>query len=48
MDPAALEETARRYGDTIYRVALQYTQNTADAEDMLQEEIGRASCRERV
>lgn len=37
MDPAALEETARQYGDTIYRVALQYTQNTADAEDMLQE-----------
>ena len=37
VDPAVLEETVRRYGDTVYRVALQYTRSTADAEDMLQE-----------
>ena len=37
MDVNALEQTARRYGDSIYRIALQYTGLPADAEDVLQE-----------
>ena len=37
MDVSALEQTARLYGDSIYRIALQYTQLPADAEDVLQE-----------
>lgn len=36
-ETAALERTAADYGDSIYRVALQYTRHTADAEDVLQE-----------
>lgn len=37
MDVNALEQTARQYGDSIYRIALQYTGLPADAEDVLQE-----------
>ena len=37
MEPWELEETAAQYGDSIYRVALQYTMQPADAEDVLQE-----------
>ncbi len=37
MDVNALEQIARRYGDSIYRIALQYTGLPADAEDVLQE-----------
>ncbi len=37
MDPIELEQIVRRYGDSIYRLALQYTRVPADAEDVLQE-----------
>lgn len=37
MEAWTLEETAVQYGDTIYRVALQYTGHFCDAEDVLQE-----------
>ena len=37
MEVWTLEETAVQYGDTIYRVALQYTGHFCDAEDVLQE-----------
>lgn len=37
MEAWELEQTAERYGDTIYRIALQYTRCHADAEDVLQE-----------
>ena len=37
MEAQALERIAERYGDLIYRVALQYTGQSADAEDVLQE-----------
>lgn len=37
MEPDVLEQTVREHGDSIYRVALQYTRLPADAEDVLQE-----------
>lgn len=37
MEAGTLERTVAEYGDSIYRVALQYTRHTADAEDVLQE-----------
>ena len=37
MDTQALERAAVRYGDSIYRVALHATGQSADAEDVLQE-----------
>lgn len=37
MDAQALEQTVAQYGRAIYRVALQYTRQPADAEDVLQE-----------
>lgn len=37
MEPDTLERVAAEHGDSIYRVALQYTRHTADAEDVLQE-----------
>ena len=37
MEPWELEQTVKQYGDTIYRVALQYTRRPCDAEDLLQE-----------
>lgn len=37
MNSNLLEQTVRDYGDSIYRVALQYAGRPADAEDVLQE-----------
>ena len=37
METWELEQTAAQYGDTIYRVALQYTGHPCDAEDVLQD-----------
>ena len=37
METWELERTAAQYGDTIYRVALQYTGHPCDAEDVLQD-----------
>lgn len=37
MEPDTLERVAAEHGDSIYRVALQHTRHTADAEDVLQE-----------
>ena len=37
METELLERVAAEHGDSIYRVALQYTRHTADAEDVLQE-----------
>lgn len=37
MEPRELEETAQRYGDSIYRAALHMTAQPSDAEDVLQE-----------
>ena len=37
METWELEQTAAQYGDTIYRVALQYTGQPCDAEDVLQD-----------
>lgn len=37
MEDWTLEQTVEDFGDSIYRVALQYTRRTADAEDVLQE-----------
>lgn len=37
MDTQALERATARYGDSIYRVALHATGQTADAEDVLQD-----------
>ncbi len=39
MNASDLEEVVRRYGDSVYRVALQYTKSPADAEDILQETL---------
>jgi len=36
-DPVAFSELVRRHGNKVYRLALRITQNTADAEDVLQE-----------
>ena len=37
MEAWELEQAAERHGDAIYRTALQYTRQPADAEDVLQE-----------
>ncbi len=36
MDDTAFQEAARRYGDTVYRVAFHSCKNQADAEDITQ------------
>ena len=44
----AYEELMRRYQRTLFNVCARYLGNDRDADDVCQEEIGRASCRERV
>ena len=36
-DPAAIAQLYERYGDVVYRLALRFTGNSADAEDVLQD-----------
>lgn len=41
MEERAFEEAARRYQDTVYRIALNYCRNAADAEDVTQNALLR-------
>lgn len=46
METWELEQTAAQYGDTIYRVALQYTGHPCDAEDVLQDVLLECFCKQ--
>ena len=47
-DVEALRQLMRRHNQTLFRTARSILKDDAEAEDAVQEEIGRASCRERV
>ena len=47
-DNDAFEYLFNRYRDAIHRLFVQRLGGVNDADDLLQEKIGRASCRERV
>ena len=48
MDAESFKNEFLPYHRKLYSVAYRLLENAADAEDLVQEEIGRASCRERV